>query len=181
MTGEGEDMIDVTDAGGLYGFSKLKAGAYSVAISGYDPDQVEFGTTSMNVTIALGETANIPFEGTLLRTSGISGRVSAEGTGLDGVTVTLAGAAEAKRTDDADGGQYAFAGLGGGHVRGHHIWLGRGGLQRSRTTETSATIVLGDAVSHIENFEGTQTRTAGISGVLFIDEVGDAGQDAHHG
>ena len=42
MTGEGEDKTDVTDAGGLYAFSKLKAGAYSVAISGYDPDEVEF-------------------------------------------------------------------------------------------------------------------------------------------
>ena len=84
MTGEGEDETDVTDAGGLYGFSKLKAGNYSVAISGYDPDEVEFTSTSMNVTVALGETANIPFEGTLLRTSGISGRVSVEGMGIPG-------------------------------------------------------------------------------------------------
>ena len=63
MTGEGEDETDVTDAGGLYGFSKLKAGDYSVAISGFDPDEVEFTTTSMNVSVALGETANIPFDG----------------------------------------------------------------------------------------------------------------------
>ena len=31
--------------------------------------------------------------------------------------------------------------------------------------------MLGDAVSEIRNFEGTHTRTASVSGVLFIDEV----------
>ncbi len=113
MTGEGEDETDVTDAGGLYGFSKLKAGTYSIAISGYDPDEVEFQTTSKTVTIALGETANEPFIGTLLRTSGISGRVSVEGMGIPDVTVTLAGAAEATYTT-MDDGQYAFAGLAEG-------------------------------------------------------------------
>ena len=169
MTGEGEDETDVTDAGGLYGFSKLKAGDYSVAISGFDPDEVDFTKgTSMNVSVALGETANIPFDGTLLRTSGISGRVSAEGVALDGVTVTLAGAAEDTRTT-MNGGQYAFAGL----AEGTYVVTisGWDEVAYNFDEKTSATIVLGDAVSHIENFDGTQTRTAGISGVLFIDEV----------
>ena len=168
MTGEGEDETDVTDAGGLYGFSKLKAGSYSVAISGYDPDEVEFGTTSMNVTIALGETANVPFDGTLLRTSGISGRVSTEGEGRDGVTVTLAGAAEATQMT-SNGGQYAFAGL----AEGTYVVTISGWDEAAYNFDekTTATIVLGDAVSHIENFEGTHTRTASVSGVLFIDEV----------
>ena len=168
MTGEGEDMTDVTDAGGLYGFSKLKAGAYSVAISGYDPDEVEFGTTSMNVTIALGETANIPFAGTLLRTSGISGRVSLDdGMGLDGVEVVLAGAAEATKMT-ANGGQYAFAGLAEGT---YVVSMTNPDANAYNFETTTATIVLGDAESNITNFEGTHTRTASISGVLFIDEV----------
>ena len=167
MAGEGEDMTDVTDAGGLYAFSKLKAGAYSVAISGYDPDEVEFGTTSMNVTIALGETANIPFNGTLLRTSGISGRVSTEGEGRDGVTVTLAGAAEVTAMT-ANGGQYAFAGLAEGT---YVVTISGWDDVAYEFTETTATIVLGDAESNITNFEGTHRRTASISGMLFIDEV----------
>ena len=169
MTGEGEDQTEVTDAGGLYGFSKLKAGTYSIAISGYDPDAVEFGTTSMNVTVALGETANVPFEGTLLRTSGISGRVSLDdGTGLDGVTVTLAGAAEATQMT-TNGGQYAFAGL----AEGTYVVTisGWDEVAYNFDEKTTATIVLGDAVSHIENFPGTHTRTASISGKLFIDEA----------
>ena len=167
MAGEGEDMTDVTDAGGLYAFSKLKAGAYSVAISGYDPDQVEFTSTSMNVSVALGETANVPFNGTLLRTSGISGRVSTEGEGRDGVTVTLAGAAEATAMT-ADGGQYAFAGLAEGT---YVVTISGWDDVAYEFTETTATIMLGDAESNITNFEGTHRRTASISGMLFIDEV----------
>ena len=168
MTGEGEDKTDVTDAGGLYAFSKLKAGAYSVAISGYDPDEVEFTSTSMNVTVALGETANIPFNGTLLRTSGISGRVSVEGMGIPNVTVTLAGAADATYTT-MDDGQYAFAGL----AEGTYVVSIMNPDETAYAFEegTSHTVVLGDAMSEIRNFDATHTRTASISGVLFIDEV----------
>ena len=168
MTGEGEDEIDVTDAGGLYGFSKLKAGNYSVAISGFDPDEVEFTSTSRNVTVALGETANVPFDGTLLRTSGISGRVSLDdGMGLDGVEVVLAAAAEATKMT-SNGGQYAFAGLAEGT---YVVSITNPDANAYSFETTSATVVLGDAESNITNFEGTHTRTASISGVLFIDEV----------
>ena len=168
MTGEGEDETDETDAGGLYAFSKLKAGSYSVAISGYDPDEVEFTSTSMNVTVALGETANVPFDGTLLRTSGISGRVSLDdGMGLDGVEVVLAGAAEATKMT-SNGGQYAFAGLAEGT---YVVSITNPDANAYTFDETSATIVLGDSESNITNFEGTHTRTASVSGVLFIDEV----------
>ena len=167
MTGEGEDETDVTDAGGLYGFSKLKAGTYSIAISGYDPDEVEFQTTSKTVTVALGETANEPFMGTLLRTSGISGRVSVEGMGIPNATVTLAGAAEATYTT-MDDGQYAFAGLAEGT---YVVSMTNPNADAYNFEMTSATIVLGDSESNITNFEGTHTRTASVSGVLFIDEV----------
>ena len=147
---------------------KLKAGDYSVAISGYDTDDYEFATTSMNVSVALGETANIPFEGTLLRTSGISGRVSLDdGTGLDGVEVVLAGAAEAT-TMTSNGGQYAFAGLSEGT---YVVSMTNPDANAYNFEETSATIVLGDSESNITNFEGTHTRTASISGMLFVDEV----------
>ena len=169
MTGEGEDQTDVTDAGGLYGFSKLKAGDYAVAISGYDTDDYDFGLqTSKNVTVLTGETANIPFDGTLLRTSGISGRVSLDdGTGLDGVTVTLAGAAVATAMTK-DGGQYAFAGL----AEGTYVVSMTNPDEVAYTfEETSATIVLGDSDSKIQNFGGTHTRTASISGMLFLDEA----------
>ncbi len=167
LAGEGEEGTTTTDAGGLYAFSKLKAGDYSVAISGYDTDDHEFATTSMNVTVALGETANVPFDGTLLRTSGISGRVSVEGMGLDDVEVALTGAATAT-TMTANGGQYAFAGL----AEGTYVLNMTNPDADAYTFEmTSANVVLGDSESNITNFEGTHTRTASVSGVLFIDEV----------
>ncbi len=162
-----EQRTMTTDAGGQYAFAKLKAGDYSVAISDYDTDAYAFEQTSKSVTIATGEPATVPFDGTLLRTSGISGRVSAEGEGLDGVTVTLAGAAEATQTTK-DGGQYAFAGL----AEGTYVVTISGWDEVAYNFEnTTATIVLGDSDSPITNFEGTHTRTAGISGMLFIDEV----------
>ncbi len=167
LAGEGEDGTTTTDAGGLYAFSKLKAGDYSVAISGYDTNDYEFATTSENVTLATGETANIPFEGTLLRTSGIAGRVSVEGMGLDGVEIALAGAAEATATT-ANGGQYAFAGLAEGT---YVLTMTNPNADAYTFEETTATVVLGDSESNITNFEGTHTRTASVSGVLFIDEV----------
>ncbi len=173
LAGEGEEGTTTTDAGGLYAFSKLKAGDYSVAISGYDTDDHEFATTSMNVTVALGETANVPFDGTLLRTSGISGRVSVDdGEGgssmaLDGVEVVLAGAAEATAMT-SNGGQYAFAGLS----EGTYVVSMMNPNETAYSFETtSATIVLGDAESNITNFEGTHRRNAEVSGVAYIDEA----------
>ena len=171
LMGQDAEETKVTDAGGLYAFSQLKSGDYTVAISGYDADDYEFETTSKSVTIATGETANVPFEGTLLRTAGIAGRVSVEGMGLDDVTVTLAGAAEATATT-ANGGQYSFAGL----AAGTYV------LTIANPSETAynfaedemmKTVVLEDDQSAIVNFSGTHTRTASISGVLFIDEVMD--------
>ena len=68
----------------------------------------------------------------------------------------------------SNGGQYAFAGL----AEGTYVVTMIGWDEVAYTFETtSATIVLGDAESNITNFEGTHTRTASISGVLFIDEV----------
>ena len=167
LAGEGEEGTTTTDAGGLYAFSKLRAGDYSLAISGYDTDDYEFATTSMNVSVALGETANVPFEGTLLRTSGISGRVSVEGMGLDGVEVVLAGAAEATAMTSG-GGQYAFAGL----AEGTYVVSMMNPNETAYSFEmTSATVVLGDAESNITNFDGTHTRTASVTGMAFIDEA----------
>ena len=162
-----EQRTMTTDAGGQYAFSKLKAGDYSVAISDYDTDDYAFEQTSKSVTIATGETATVPFDGTLLRTSGISGRVSVEGMGLDDVEVTLAGAAEATSTT-ANGGQYAFAGL----AEGTYVVSMMNPNETAYSFETmSATVVLGDAESNITNFDGTHTRTASVSGMAYIDEA----------
>ena len=88
--------------------------------------------------------------------------------GIPDVTVTLAGAAEATYTT-MDDGQYAFAGL----AEGTYVvsMMNPDADAYNFEEKTSHTVVLGDAVSEIRNFDGTHTRTASVSGVLFIDEV----------
>ena len=170
LVGEGEDRTEVTNASGLYAFSQLKSGTYQVAITNPDPEDYEFATTSKSATVATGETANVPFEGTLLRTAGIAGRVSLDdGMGLDGVTVTLAGAAEAT-TETSGGGQYSFAGLAAGtYVLS--ITNPDANAYNFAEDEMQKTVMLADDQSAIVNFSGTHTRTASVSGMLFIDEV----------
>ncbi len=167
LSGHDEEATEMTDTGGLYSFLKLRSGTYQIAISGYDTDDYEFQVTSETVTVATGETANVPFEGTLLRTAGIAGRVSVAGMGLDGVTVTLAGAAEAT-TETSNGGQYAFAGLAAGT---YVVGISNPNDVAYSFETTSINVELADDQSAIVNFDGTHTRTASVTGMLYLDEA----------
>ncbi len=167
---DGVDESTTTDASGQYAFARLRAGAYQVGISGFDTDDYEFDATSKSVTLALGQTGTVDFEGTLLRTSGVSGRVSVEGLGLADVTVTLSGGdldADQTATTDA-GGQYAFAGLAAGE---YTVAISGQDTTAYVFESTSASVTLGDDESAIVNFDGSHATTASISGRLFIDEV----------
>ena len=167
LMGQGAEETKMTDAGGLYSFSQLRSGDYTVAISGYDTDDYEFETTSKSVTIATGETANVPFDGTLLRTAGIAGRVSVGGMGLDDVEVTLAGAAEMSAMT-SNGGQYSFAGLAAGT---YVVSISNPNDVAYSFETTSMNVELMDDQSAIVNFEGTHTRTASVSGMMYLDEA----------
>ena len=162
------DMTTETDAAGQYSFARLRAGDYAVGISGYDTSDFEFEVTSQSVTVALGETANVPFEGVLLRTSGVSGRVSVEGMGLEGIAVTLSMADAEDMTAMTDaGGLYAFAGLAAGDYT-----VGIAVESAAYVFETmSMDVTVGDDETQIVNFEGMHARTASVSGMLFIDEL----------
>ncbi|MCY4571659.1 MAG: fibronectin type III domain-containing protein, partial [Gemmatimonadetes bacterium] len=165
-----------------YAFSDLPAGNFQVGISGYDTDDFSFETTSKNVALALGETATVPFEGILLRTSGISGRVSVEGDGLDSVTVTLSG-------DDLDedmtsmtdaSGQYAIAGLAEGD---YTVTISDYDDVAYDFETTSMDVSLGDDDTQIVNFMGTHDRTASLTVMMYVDEAGkndayDEGEEA---
>ena len=162
------DMTTMTDAAGQYSFAKLRAGDYAVGISGYDTDDYEFEMTSRNVTVALGETANVPFEGVLLRTSGISGRVSVEGMGLEGVPVMLSMGDEAADSAMTDaGGLYAFSGLAAGNYSVGIMVESEAYVFESMSMD----VMVGDDETAIVNFEGMHARTASVSGMLFIDEL----------
>ncbi len=163
------DMTTTTDASGQYSFAKLRAGDYAVGISGYNTKDYEFEVTSQNVTVALGETATVPFEGTLLRTAGISGRVFVAGVGHPGVTVTLSGgdleADMTAETDDA--GVYAFSGLAAGD---YSVAISGYDDEAYVFDETSKDVTVADDEAAIVNFEGSHATTASISGMLYVDE-----------
>ena len=161
-----ENFTMMTDADGMYRFEDLRPGDYTVSISDFDTRDYEFAATSQDVSVDLDETGTVSFTGVLLRTSGISGRVSVEGMGLDGITVTLSGAADASETTDA-GGQYAFAGLAAGDYT-VSIAIDDPAYVFD---EMSRDVTVGDDESAIENFDGQHARTASVSGQAFLDEL----------
>ena len=173
LSGEGENLTTMTNTAGQYAFNDLPAGNFQVGISGYRTDDYSFETTSRNVALALGETATVPFEGILLRTSGISGRVSVEGTGLDNVTVTLShDDMDEDRTTMTDmTGQYAFSGLAEGD--GYTVAISDYDTEAYIFDEMSKDVDLGDDDTQIVNFMGEHARTAMVSGMVFIDEAAD--------
>ena len=70
------DSETLTDANGQYAFTGLRAGNYTIEISGFDEDDVAFSSVAATASLAVGESKVVPFEGTYLRTSAISGQVS---------------------------------------------------------------------------------------------------------
>ena len=169
---DGADMTTMTDAAGLYTFAKLRAGDYAVGISGYDTDEYEFEVTSQNVTVALGETANVPFDGILLRTSGIAGRVSVGGMGIADVTVTISadGMDDVTAMTDASG-QYAVSAL----AAGDYTVTISGYDAVEYMFEDSQDVTLAMDMTEIVNFEGTALRTASVSVSVTADGEGVAG------
>ncbi len=180
LSGEGDDRTTTTDAGGQYAFAKLRAGDYSVAVSGYDMDAIGFDATSQSVTVALGETANVRFDGAYLRTSGVVGQVSVGGMGLADVAVTLASADMDSMTDTTDAsGFYSFSALAAGDYTVSITVASEAYV----FSTTSMDVTLADDESATVNFRGEHATTASVSGMLFVDEamkndMHDQGEDA---
>ena len=165
--GPGNDSYTkTTGANGEYAFTELRPGDYQVSISGYDPEDYEFASNSHDVSVDLEETETVTFTGVLLRTSGISGRVSVEGMGLPDIAVTLSGAADASAMTDASG-QYAFAGLAAGDYTVSIAVESEAYVFESMSSDVS----VADDATEIVNFEGSHATTASVSGMLFIDEL----------
>ena len=78
----------VTDLGGSYQVTGLRAGAYKVTIAA--PDGVNFPATQYSVTVGTGETKSVHFVGEAVQMSTISGAVIIDNVGVAGVAVTLA-------------------------------------------------------------------------------------------
>ena len=161
-----ESYTAMTDAEGMYSFAELRPGSYTISISDFDSRDYEFASTSQDVSVNLDETGTVSFTGVLLRTSGIAGRVSVEGMGLDSIMVTLSGAADRSSMTDASG-QYAFAGLAAGDYTVSIMVESNAYVFESMSMD----VAVGDDESAIVNFEGAHARTASVSGMAFIDEL----------
>ncbi len=161
-----ESYTKMTGADGEYAFTELRPGDYMVDISGYDPRDYEFAATSQEVNVGLDETETVSFTGELLRTAGISGRVSVEGMGLGDIAVTLSGAADDSAMTDASG-QYAFSGLAAGDYTVTIAVESDAYVFEAM----SSSVTVADEESAIVNFEGAHATTASVSGMMFVDEA----------
>ena len=102
-----------TRGGGYFSFTDVEAGHYTITISRHAAD-ASFDATTAEATIGRdGGTVTRNFAGSWIRTASLTGTVTMDGQGLQGITVTVSGPDEA-RTQTDDNGRYAFPGLRAG-------------------------------------------------------------------
>ena len=167
LQGRGENRSMTTNSAGQFSFDELRRGDYAIGISGYDTDEMTFDETSQSVTVAYGETASVPFEGTLLRTAGISGTVTVEGVGpIANVTVTIQGEGQTRDDMTDHMGVYAFDGLPAGDYS--VVISGFDDDQYGFPDGTSATVRVDLQETGTVPFDGIMLRTAAIEGTVTV-------------
>ena len=167
LQGRGENRSVTTNGAGQFSFDQLRRGDYAVGISGYDTDEMTFDVTSQSVTVAYGETTNVPFEGTLLRTAGIDGTVTVEGVGpIANVTVTINGEGETLERTTDHMGVYSFGGL---HAGDYSVVIsGFDDDEYGFPDGTSATVTVELQETGTVPFDGIMLRTAAIEGTVTV-------------
>ncbi len=172
LQGRGENRSVTTNSAGQFSFDELRRGDYAVGISGYDTDEMSFDVTSQSVTVAYGETENVPFEGILLRTAGIAGTVTVEGVGpIANVTVTISGQGESEDATTDNMGAYAFEGLRAGE---YSVAISGfdddeyGFFHPDGSDATSATVTVELQSTGTVPFDGIMLRTAAIDGTVTV-------------
>ncbi|HSW31116.1 MAG TPA: carboxypeptidase regulatory-like domain-containing protein [Longimicrobiales bacterium] len=165
-----------TDASGAYSFAGVKAGTYTITISGF-PTDATFSTTTKGATIATsGQVQTVNFDGAYVRTAAILGSVAAGGSGLAGVRVALTGTNTAGATVNTDGnGQYAFTGLRAGT---YTVTISLFDATQFAFASTTATVTVTAGQSQVASFTGTRLATAKITGTVKIDGAAAAGVTA---
>ncbi len=158
-----------TDADGMYVFSGLLPGTWTVLISGYDAESYEFAATSREVTLDPGERGTVDFQGSMLRTAAIAGAVSVEGMFVAGMAVRLTGGdmdAAMNATTDASG-VYSFRGLKAGTYM-VAIMPSEAQMGMYAFEDMEMEVEAMDDMETRANFSGTHVRTARISGMLVL-------------
>ncbi len=158
-----------TDADGMYVFSGLLPGTWTVSISGYDAESYEFAATSREVTLDPGERGTVDFQGSMLRTAAIAGAVSVEGMFVAGMAVRLTGGDmdEAMNATTDASGVYSFRGLKAGtYMAALMPTEAQMGMYAFEEMEMEVEAM--DDMETRANFSGTHVRTARVSGMLVL-------------
>lgn len=145
---DGVDATETTDLAGAFAFGGLRAGDYTVVITGFPADAI-FASTSLDVSVSSGGTANASFAGALVELGSISGAVTVDGVPAVAVPVTLSGAADATTQTGAQGA-YTFADLAPGNYT---------------VTITPPAETTFDAVAQMEDLEAGENATLSFAGV----------------
>ena len=165
LSGHGEVADAVTDATGQHTFAGLRAGTYSIEISGFDGDQVSFPATSQEVSVAVDQIASVAFDGSYLLKGSIVGRVLIEGLGIDGVSVSLSNGAS---TATAGGGNYRFDNV----EQGSYTVTISGFPADASFDRTSADVTIGnDGETVTVDFRGVYIRTGAVLGVVTAENL----------
>lgn len=158
-----------TDSNGQFAFSGLRAGTYTVTMSGFDAGQYTFASTTATVTVGVGESKVTSFTGQLLATASITGTVTIDGAAAAGVTATLSTGAVA--TTDA-AGKYAFTNL----TAGNYTVTISNYAADAQFESVAKPVVVTSAGSTVEaNFAGAFIKTSTIIGKVSISGTGLAG------
>ena len=157
-----EERVARTNASGRFGVERLHAGDYTVAISGYDKKEYRFDPTSESVTVDLGETETVAFDGIMLRTAAVSGIITLDGEPFNMLKVGLSGEEDRDPVKPNARGQYGFSGLGPGDYTielsaydTDEYWF---------ESSTDIDLKLGEAA--IQNLEGRSLRTVAVKGMV---------------
>jgi hypothetical protein len=162
-----------TAAGGTYTFTNVEAGSYGVAIDASTHTDVSFSQTSKATTITSdGETVTVDFSGSYIRTATISGVVTASGTPLGGVAISVTGGPDAVVNNSVTnaGGEYFATGLRAGTYT--VSFTAPAGVDFA-TTSAAVTVATGEAKT--AHFPGNAVQMATISGAVTVDGVGIVG------
>ena len=159
-----------TDMNGGFAFTGLRAGTYTVTISGF-PEDVSFETVMVEVAVEVGDVGQADFTGHFIRTSAVAGQVIIEGEGLAGVTVTLSGGpADESYTSMTDAeGMYSFAELRPGD---YTISISDFDTRDYEFASTSQDVSVDLDETETRDFTGVLLRTSGIAGRVSVEGMG---------
>ncbi len=168
----GGDATDskVTDGSGGYGFTGLRAGSYTVTISGFDANKYSFPTTSQPVSLSTGESGVVSFNGSANETGRIIATVTIDGAAANGVALTLSNG-DTEVTNSS--GQATFGGLATGTYAVTVTNPDNTNIQFDNLTQNATIAEIGGEAE--VSFAGETIANASITGRVYNEDNGTPG------